>query len=187
MNRWLARIPALLALLSLPTAVLAEASKPCLSPGEAKGLVQIALPDLITTVSSKCKTSLPPQSFLILSGSDLATRYRSAGSAAWPAARSAFLKLAGPNAAILADLPDEAMKSLLTVGLTSALTSVKPQQCITIDRGIAALAPLPAENVAELAMILMEMGGKGTGKTSSSPFSICPAQAPSRPAPPLSK
>lgn len=176
MNPYIFRLSAALACLSLPTPLLAQAAAPCLTPAEAKGLIQAALPEAVNGAITKCKTSLPASAFLVRSGPELVARYKDSAKAGWPSAKAAFLKLAGENAQMLAALPDETAMSLISVGINAALAdNIKPEQCAYIDRGIGALAPLPLENVADLTTMILELGSANAGKPGKSPLKICPA------------
>ncbi len=161
-------------LLALPVAATA-AEKPCLTPTEARGLMQVILPDVITTVASSCKATLPSGSFLARSGADMATRYRTNSGTNWPVAKLAFLKLAGPSADLLKSMPDDASKALISAGIANAMSDgIKPEQCSYIDRAMSALAPLPPENMADLAIALLELANARGAKTAS-PLTLCPA------------
>ena len=179
MTKISARIAALLALSATPQMALAQAT-PCLTQAEAKSLVQFALPDILTTVMGTCKTSLAPSAFLVRSGPDLIARYRTEGASSWPGAKAAIFKLAGEQGAMLKALPDDAIKPLVGAGISGALgNSIKPKSCDAVDRGLAALAPLPLANIADLTTMLMELGA---GKNDKSPLKLCPAEQ-GRPAP----
>mgnify|MGYP000855174043 CR=1 FL=1 len=45
---------------ALPTLATAQTAKQCLTPKEAQGLVSFALPDVITSISTKCAPTLGP-------------------------------------------------------------------------------------------------------------------------------
>jgi hypothetical protein len=162
-------------LVALPNSVLATEAKPCLTSNEARSLIQVALPDVINTVVDKCKSALPTGAFLTRSGKDMATRYRSTTTGAWPNARLAFLKLAGPSGEMLKALPDDAAKGLISAGITAAMgDGIKADQCVFIDRAVAALAPLPPENLADLTIVFLEVGNTKRD-LSRSPLTLCPA------------
>lgn len=173
------QIATLLALAAVPQMAMAQAT-PCLTQAEAKSLAQFALPDILTSVISTCKATLPASAFLVRSGPDLVTRYRTEGASSWPGAKAAIIKLAGEQGAMLKALPDEAVKPLIGAGISGSLgNAIKPKSCDAVDRGLAALAPLPLSNMADLTTMLIELGGDKAGK---SPLKICPADL-GRPAP----
>jgi hypothetical protein len=164
--------------LAIPGPALAASAKPCLTSAEARSVIQAALPDVITAVADKCRQALPSGAFLTKSSTAMSTRYRVSSGASWPMARAAFLKLAGSSGDMLKSLPDEAAKGLITAGITAAMEDkIKPDQCPNIDRAMAALAPLPPENLADLTLALLDLS-IAKGETAKSPLSICPAPLP---------
>lgn len=169
--------------LALPAAATAQTAKQCLTPKEAQGLVSFALPEIITSVSSKCAPSLGPDGYLTRSGADLASRYRVAAKASWPAAKLAMRKFMDVDADFMNNLPDEALKGFFGAGVSTAVVKdVNPAQCGDIDRIVKVLAPLPPENMSQLVGIVLELTArppaqaavaKAAAKTNA-PFSICP-------------
>ncbi len=166
--------------MALPAAATAQSAKQCLTPKEAHGLISFALPDIITSISSKCAPSLGPDGFLTRSGKDLSDRYRAAAAPSWPSAKLALRKFVGPEAEFLDSMPDEALKGFFGAGVsTSIVKDVKPEQCGDIDRVLKLLSPLPPENMSQLVGILLEMGARPKAQAAAAktkaPFSICPA------------
>lgn len=160
--------------------IAASAASPCLTSVEAQALVRVALPDVIGGVSDKCRTSLSGTSFLLQSGPGLIERYRGSAGSAWSAAKPAMFKLAGDQGAFLAAMPDDAVKPLLSALISGEIgKGIKSEQCGKIDSLIAAVAPLPAENMADMLVALAGLTAK-EGKESK--LSVCAAPA-SIPAP----
>ena len=179
MKRFSTQAAATLALLAVPNMAFAQAARPCLTSVEARSLIMFALPEILSGVIDTCKAGLPATAFLIKSGPEMVARYKVSGAAAWPSAKAAAFKIAGPEAKMLEALPDEAAKSLFAVAINSWLSKgVKPEQCAYADRGIAALAPLPIENIADFTTMVLELGAAQRG---SLQFSNCPAEG--QPAP----
>ena len=142
--------------------------------------MSFALPDIITSVSSKCAPSIGPDGYLTRSGKDLADRYRVAAAPSWPAAKTALRKFVGPEVEFLDNMPDEALKGFFGAGVSTAIVKdIKPEQCGDIDRVMRLLAPLPAENMSQLVGILLEIGARPKAQAAAAkakaPFSICPA------------
>ncbi len=174
----IATASALIAVISQP--IVAAAAPSCLTPAEAQALVRVALPDVIDGVTDKCKTTLPGTSFILQSGSGLIERYRGSANSAWPAAKPAITKIAGEQGAFLAAMPDDAVKPLLSALITGEIgKGIKAEQCDMIDSLMAAIAPLPAENMADLLVAIVGLAAK-EGK--SSKLTLC-ATPSSRPAP----
>jgi hypothetical protein len=172
-------VPAALAALALPTQSIAQKASECLSPAEAQSLLVVALPDIVSAVTDKCKAVVGPKAYLARSGADLVARYRASGSESWPAARKAISKMVGAEAKLLEALPDEAMRGFFSAGVTTAVAGdIKPETCGDIDRGISALAPLPPENIASLIGLILEMDSRRKSKDGAKakgPLNICPA------------
>jgi hypothetical protein len=152
---------------------------PCLTSAEARSVVSAALPDLVQAISSKCKPALAADAYLTKSGGTLASKFKSSANAAWPAAKKAVLKVGGDKAQLLASLPDETSRALLSVGINALITNgITTEKCGVTNRILAALDPLPPANFADAfsAVIETEMAKpKPAGK--DSPFRICPAPA----------
>jgi hypothetical protein len=160
--------------------IAASAASSCLTPAEAQAIVRVALPDIIGGVSDKCKANLAGTSFILQSGPGMIARYRSSANAAWGAAKPAMTKIAGDQASFLANLPDDAVKPLLSALVSGEIgKGIKPEQCGKIDNLMAAVAPLPAENMADLVVAIAGLTAK-EGKASK--INICEAPA-SIPAP----
>jgi hypothetical protein len=165
-------IPVALALASLTIAAPAQTARQCLTAEEAGGLVTYALPSTIKGLSKQCAKTLPATAALIQGGPILAARYQSDADRAWPLARQAFDKLAGAKMSEI--MSEDGARALLTGVLESAVTQqVKERDCDTVDRLVNALQPLPARNMADLVIILMEVGSRSD--TRESPFSLCKA------------
>ncbi|HMT45105.1 MAG TPA: hypothetical protein PKA59_11155 [Chakrabartia sp.] len=172
-------LPALalsLAALSLPVPALAQSAKPCMTAGEAQGLVTFALPDLLQAVAKTCKTSLAPTAYLSRSGDDLVGRYRETAEGSWPVAKAAIVKIAGKDGAMMAALPDEATKALISAGISTELSkSVKPTSCQMVSDVMEQLAPLPPQNMSNLLGIILEaVAASPKMNKPDSSFSICP-------------
>jgi hypothetical protein len=178
-ERPLARI-ALASLMAVFTAQTAYAQTPCLTSGEARTVVSAALPDLVVAISNKCRPSLPPSAYLAKSGGVLADRFKATANTAWPAAKLAVLKVGGDRTKLLATLPDETSRALLSVGINAAITNgITTENCTVTNRIMAALDPLPPANFADAfsAVIESQIGrAKPGGK--EIPFKICPAPLP---------
>ena len=178
MKRYLTASIISFALLANPVIAAAQG---CLTPVEARALVKVAMPDVIKGVADKCRASLDGSTFVALSSTDMIARYRVASDGSWAAAKPSFSKLAKGQAALIEQLPDDALKPLLGAFISAEIAKgVKPENCAGVDRAMAAIAPLPADNMADLLVAIIELSGGGKGSASS--FNICKA-AEGRPAP----
>ncbi len=159
---------------------LARAAEPvCLTPSEFTALSTYALPSIISGTASRCATILPTDAYLRHNTAALVSRYSLGKPAAWPAAKAAFLKFsvaANPDAGqMLKGIPDPTLQQLVDGGLNSVVTQKLPlDRCITIDRIVGLLSPLPAENTAQLLAITVGLAAK-SGKARVGNFTLCPA------------
>lgn len=174
------RLATIAALVGLGAAQASAAQTPCMTSVEAKSVVSAALPDLVLAISNKCKPALGADAYLTKSGANLSGKFKSGATAAWPAAKKAVLKVGGENAQLLANLPDEASRALLSVGINAMITNgMTTEQCGVTNRILAALDPLPPANFADAmsAVIETELAKpKPSGK--QPPFKICAAPVP---------
>jgi hypothetical protein len=167
--------------LALILAQSAQAAETCMTAAEAQGLVQVALPDLLTSVGEKCASTLPKSAFLQAQRKDLIARYVSEAQAAWPNARVAAMKLAG-DSKFFSILPDSAAKSIIT-GMVSLGVGerLKQDQCPALDRAFSAMAPLPSANVAAFVVALAELQPAPAKPGRKPLFAICPPPSMARP------
>jgi len=166
------------ALLALPQVALA-AEPPCLTTGEVTALSTYALPSAISSATRTCAVSLPADAWLSRNGQDLAARYSVGRMRAWPAAKAAFLRMSSatnPDAAqIFSVMPDESLVPVADAALAGIVAAkLKPSACPTVDRVLSLLAPLPAENTAELIAMMVGLGSK-VGEARLGKFAICKA------------
>jgi hypothetical protein len=172
------RLAPLIALLSLAAPQLAQAAEPvCLTPREVTAVSTYALPSAIGGVTRNCAASLPAGAWLPQNGAALAQRYTAGKTSAWPEARAAFLKMSmatNPDAAqLFATLPDDSLQPLADAALSGIVSAkIKPESCPVIDRALSLLAPLPAENTAELIALAVGLGAKA-GEPRFGKFALC--------------
>jgi hypothetical protein len=168
---------AIVVMVTVPSVAQAQAASTCLTEPVATALFEYALPELLDSVATKCGPELPKSAFLASQAPPLVAKYRVSGGASWPLAKAAFLKSAGSDdtgGKILAAMPDDAVKSLLSAGIATVITGdIKAKDCPRIDKLVAALAPLPAANLSTLIVQLMSLTGGGSGKDDD--FQICKA------------
>jgi hypothetical protein len=168
---------AVLALLATSTMAHGEGASACLSEAEAAAVFDYALPEMLDSMAKKCSPTLPKDAFLATHAGQYVSRYRASAAGKWGLAKAAFLKLAGPDDKadkILAAVPDDALKSVVTAAMGAAVTGdVKTAECPRIDKLIAALAPLPAQNVSQIIVQILALEGGKPGK--SSDLRICEA------------
>lgn len=166
---------AAMALTVLPGMARAEA--PCLTAAEFTSLATYSLPSVIKGVTDRCSASLPASAWLPRNGTPLASRYAAAKPAAWPGARAAFMKFAGSgkdSGEMFRNLPDTSLQPMVD-GLIEGLIGqeIPLQRCTTVDRVVRLLAPLPAENTAELIAMAAGIGSEKGGKAVNK-LKLCP-------------
>ena len=167
---------------ALPAPLAAQTALPCLTPAEAQAIISVTLPDIIAGTSSKCAPLIGSASFLGSSGRAMADRYRPNALTAWPIARPALRKMAGPDASLLDMMSDENLRLFSsTLVATAVVKSINPQQCSDIDRIMRAVAPLPPENMSMLVGILLEIMARPKAQAAVAkakpPINICPASS----------
>lgn len=165
-------------LLALPQCAAAQ-SGACLTAREFTALSTYALPSAITGTSRTCAPALPADAYLRRSGAELAQRFAVAKPRAWPEAKAAFLKLASAqdqgSARLFAAMPDDALQQMTDAAVAGMISGqVKPDSCVTIDRALNLLAPLPVENSAELIAIAIGLGAR-SGQLRLGSLTICKA------------
>ena len=164
------------ALLATVPGMAAAAQQQCLTPTEASSLAAYALPAAITGTSKRCSPSLSPSAFLPRGGAELASRYSARKAQNWPVAKAAFFKIGGgkdESSAILKTLPDPSLQQMLDAIIEGMVAQQIPtEKCGQIDRIVGLLAPLPAQNTADLIAVVLGLAGK-SGKVEIDKFSIC--------------
>jgi hypothetical protein len=165
------------ALLAIAPTVAAAAEPPCLSPAEFTALAEYALPSIITGTSQRCGSALAPGAYLPREGAELAQRYAQRKPAAWPGAKAAFLKLSASTNAdannVIRSLPDASLQQMLGSLMEGMVAQQVPlDRCGTLDRVIGLLAPLPAQNTAELIALTVGLGAKA-GRAKVGAVSVC--------------
>jgi hypothetical protein len=147
-------------------------AKPCLTEAEVQAVFLAVAPDAMRAVAQKCAPSVAAEATLKGGMSSFLAPYDAAAATAWPLALPAIAKMAGPD---MKGLDPAAMKPLIgpLIGGMAA-DKLTPKDCVTIDRAVTLLAPLPPANVAGLVVLAASSGSK-SGKA---PFTICPVAAP---------
>lgn len=165
------------ALLASMPGIASAAQAPCLTPAEASSLVAYALPAAITGTTKRCTPTLPASAFLRKGGSELASRYAARKMQNWPMAKAAFFKIGGggkdQSSELLRQLPDPSLQQMLDAIIEGMVAQEIPTtKCGEIDRVVGLLAPLPAQNTADLIAVVMGLAGK-SGKAPTDKFTIC--------------
>lgn len=135
------------------------------SSSEIEGAVRFGLPALFEGYRASCSAQLSPDGYVAQNADRLAAKFTEGADAHWPAAKATLSTLSndqGMDSAMLADLPDEALKPFVTALLQQMVAAeIKPSQCIDVERGLELIDPLPADNIAGLIGLVVEMAERG--------------------------
>lgn len=147
------------------------APPPCVSRAEMEDMVFYLLPVVLPAMAEKCASSLPANSWLGTEAAAYAARLAGDRAAHWPGVHSAFLKIGGP---IPRGAKEADIKRTIDDSLSAMLVParVRGADCVTIDEAARLLAPLPPENLARLASLLVQ---KSTAGERPRGVPVCPA------------
>ena len=148
----------------------------CLTGAEAEALTLAVAPDLLRGAGLACADALPANSFLRQPPARVMTRFQAEADTAWPRARTALAKLAGPEAQGL--LESMFARTLLTSLVTPLiLGGVKPRDCPVINRMATLLEPLPARNIAGLVVSGLQLAQSDPkARQAVSGLPLCPVE-----------
>ena len=169
---------AALAAAALPSVVRA-ADVSCLTAREFAAVSAYAMPSVISGAAQGCVSALPADAYLRRDGGQLAGRYAANRSAAWPAAKVALLKVVAggdaSRASMVRALPDESLRPLVDTLISQQIEQQVPAaRCTTISRALQLIAPLPADNAAELVSLILGLAAN-TSARKLGPLTLCPA------------
>jgi hypothetical protein len=147
---------ATLALTGLSTSAAAQTARACVTTPEATAIALVAMPAAIRQVGQICAAQLPATSLLRQTNGGFLSRYQAEADRAWPAARAALSRVAGPDIAPL--LQSDFTRPMLVSLLAPALTDfVQPQDCADFDRIVTLAQPLPPQNAAGLIVATLKL------------------------------
>lgn len=137
------------------TASPAMAAPPCLTAPEAESLAAVAMPEILRETGRVCAATLPATALVRRDSGPLIAKYQREADRAWPAARTALLKLSDPMVAPLVD--SEYARPLLTTLVVKLIVGrVDTGDCGMIDRMATLLEPLPARNTAGIVVTALQ-------------------------------
>lgn len=140
----------------LATAGTAQAqTAACVTRSEAEALVLFVAPDLIRQTGQRCAAVLPASAMLRQPSSAFLAKYEAESPRAWPQARQALVKIAGPDAA---QMLDSAFAKPMIGTLVAPLVTgnLQDKDCATVERALTLVQPLPARNTAALLVLFAE-------------------------------
>ena len=153
----------------------ARAATPtCVTPAEMNGLVTYFLPQVIDRVVETCGPHLSATSYLRTGLGARATELRQQADAAWPLARSGFIKIGsdGDDARDIAAMPDAALRSVVDDSFVETLgIDIKPDTCAEVNDISEALAPLSTAQTVHLIAVTLTAAARGDKQMASCPRS----------------
>jgi len=164
-----------LAIMGLSQSAVAQSTQAanCLSVVQAEALVTYLLPKAVDASRTKCATSLPVTSPLMIRNSDRLAKYRAASESAWPQAKNAVNVLAG--AKLPPDMDDALLRPIADAMFTQLISQeIKPKDCATIGKIYGDLEPMPSANLASLAITIVQATAKD-GEKQDIPICKTPA------------
>lgn len=144
----------------------------CLQPAEMHGLVAYFLPTVLDSTVKTCSAHLPADAFLRTKASQLVTTLSAGKDAAWPMAKTAFIKISGRGQgdAVLEKMPEEVLRPFIEAAMTAEVApSIKAKDCKDVDRIAATLEPLPSDNLVALVTEILNVAARGDRKIASCP------------------
>jgi hypothetical protein len=174
-------LTSLSALALIVTSSAAADATPCVTTAEAQSIALVAMPEIIRQTGQACAAVLPPSALTRQVGGAFLAKYDTAANTAWPTARAALEKVAGPDMAPL--LQSEFTRPLLVSLLAPALVGqIDVQDCPEIDHMVTLLEPLPPRNAAGLVVSALQLirekqqAGKLDARLPTLDLPLCPAQ-----------
>ena len=149
-----------LAAMTIQPALAAPAK--CISAADFRAAAHYVVPIAVNGVSSKCLPLLSSTSYLATKGADLAKRYE-----ALPGDDSAVAALVErfDTKGELKDMSVDDMRVFIKVGFAKVISKdLNPEMCGKVDKVLALIDPLPAENTTALFEFIMREAEAGEGK-----------------------
>lgn len=164
-------ILATIATLALANAQTAAAQQSCVAAKDLTDTITYAMPIAYDATRTACDARLKSDSFLKTDGVRFIDRFRAKQDTAWPGARRVLTQFATGAASregsgdasmteAITTMPDDALRPFVDALASQKLAEeIKPATCSKIERVMALISPLPAENVSGLATLLFELAG----------------------------
>jgi hypothetical protein len=154
----------ILAIAALLAAAPATAAPPaCLTAEEVEHITLFVIPPVFDALTEQCRASLPPNAYLLNAGPSLSQRLATGRTAHWERARAAFARASGEEkmASFEADTASSFIRDTMKAKGGQAM---KAKDCLTVDRALGLLAPLPPENIAGLLTLALETSARDDAK-----------------------
>ncbi|WP_395394893.1 hypothetical protein WBP07_06120 [Novosphingobium sp. BL-8A] len=164
MRKIISAVAASFALCATTSAQAADTAS-CITQQELDGIVAYFLPRALNEVAQKCNAALPADSYVRTSMPSLVTQLENRKLAAWPMAKSAFLKMGQSEDKEIAGLSDAVLRPLIDEAVSTRLSiPIKPSTCGDVNDIIEALSPLSPEQIVHLASTVITVATRD-GKT----------------------
>ena len=158
----ISRIAASLALAAIVAQPALAAPMQCATSAEFHAGARFVMPILIEGASKKCQPTLGNGSYLVAKGPTLSQRF-----AALPGDDSTITTLVGKldTKGDLKGLDAAALKAFATVAVSKGMgDDLKPSICPTIDKVLALLDPMPAENTIGVVEVILRQVDEDNAK-----------------------
>ena len=131
-----------------------QATVPCITRPAAVSLLTAFLPDILTAASVRCAPALPPQAMLRQGLPTLVEHFHGDSERAWPHAYQAVGQMLPPQ---LRGLDPNVLRPMATAIIVPLVAGrIDTRDCARLDQAVSLLSPLPAQNIAELAVLAIE-------------------------------
>ena len=147
------------------------AQRACVTQAEAEAVMLFVAPDLIRQTGQRCAATLPATALIRRASSPLIAKFEAESDRAWPLAKAGIGKIAGPEASQLLE-SDFARPMVGTLVAPLVAGNIATSDCSTIERAANLLQPLPARNVASLAILFAQADAQRNPGKSGLP--LCP-------------
>ncbi len=172
------KLAAAVALAAMTSQPVLAAPANCVTGPEVRVAARFLMPILINGVSAKCAASLGNASYLVSKGPELVKRYEALpGDDSQVPAIVAKIDSKGE----LSGMSTDELRVFIKVGLIKAMgKDLTPEVCGKVDKVLAILDPLPAENtvaLVEFAFREVEAGDAKKARRAGRSFEskVCPA------------
>lgn len=146
---------ALAAIVAVPVAQAEQANRTCVTTAEAEALFLFVAPEMLQRAGQLCSANLPQNAMLRRLSTPFLAKYQAESRGAWPAAKRAIAKIQ-PEASSMLD-SDFAAPLVGTMMTELLVKEIRGEDCPTINRAVTLMEPLPARNLAGLAVLFAQV------------------------------
>ena len=157
-----------LAFAALASSQAASAQEACVAPEDLSDTITYAVPILYEAMKTPCGTEFAANPFMSVEGEAFVERFRVQQDAAWPGTlrllRVFMTQQSGEGEQdqmieMVASLPDEALRPIVDMIVAQMVnerlaSEIQPTTCADVAEVMELLAPLPPENISNLATFI---------------------------------